>query len=559
MEQKRFQILFTSVGRRVELVQQFREAARRLRISLCIWGADITPTAPAMCFCDEKVIVPRIKDHAYIPTLLKLCRENEIDALIPTIDTDLLLLAENRERFDAIGTTVWVGSPEKVRLCRDKRLTAEYFHSIGLQSPSPVDDIKVYSGGFPAFIKPKDGSSSINAYRVDNEDDLIARAVQIEGYIVQPFVSGREFTVDIFCDNHGEPVYITPRLRVAVRSGEVLKTQIVQDPQIIQEMKQLVQDFRPRGALTVQLIQDDHTGVNQYIEINPRFGGGAPLSMKAGADSAMALLQILCEKTVNYQENAAKNGAVYSRFDQSVCIREQTEWKHTEQNRISAVIFDLDDTLYPEKAYIHSGFRAVARVLPFVEKVEERLWNYFEAGLPAIDALLHDLHIEDTATRSECLKAYRTHQPQIQLYPEVPELLRKLQERQILIGILTDGRPEGQRAKLQALGLFQLVDSVMITDELGGPQFRKPNDLPFRIMQGRMQVPYEQMVYVGDNLQKDFIAPETLGMSCVYFCNPDGLYSKTKQSRYIEVERLQDLFRLFSLEESVAVPERLVP
>lgn len=558
MEKKRFQILFTSVGRRVELVQQFHEAARRLEISLCVWGADITPTAPAMCFCDEKAIVPRIKDKAYIPTLLELCRENKIDALIPTIDTDLLLLAENRERFDAIGTTVWVGSPEKVHLCRDKRLTAEYFHSIGLQSPSPVDDVKVYNGGFPAFIKPKDGSSSINAYRVDNEEDLIARAAQIEGYIIQPFISGREYTVDIFCDDRGNPVYITPRLRTAVRSGEVLKTQIAQDTQIIQEMKKLVQDFCPRGALTVQLIRDERTGNDQYIEINPRFGGGAPLSMKAGADSAMALLQILCGKTVNYQENAARNNAVYSRFDQSVCIRERTDWK-IGQSGFSAVIFDLDDTLYSEKAYIRSGFRAIARVLPFVEKVEERLWSYFEAGLPAIDALLHDLHIEDTATRSECLKAYRTHQPQIQLYPEVPKLLRQLHEKQIQIGILTDGRPDGQRAKLQALDLLSLVDTVIITDELGGPQFRKPNDIPFRIMQGRMQVPYEQMIYVGDNLQKDFIAPETLGMSCVYFRNSDGLYSKKKQSRYIEFERFQDLFQLFSLEDGVAVPERLVP
>ena len=74
-----------------------------------------------------------------------------------------------------------------------------------------------------------------------------------------------------------------------------------------------------------------------------------------------------------------------------------------------------------------------------------------------------------------------------------------------------------------------------------------------------MQVPYEQMIYVGDNLQKDFIAPETLGMSCVYFRNSDGLYSKKKQSRYIEFERFQDLFQLFSLEDGVAVPERLVP
>jgi HAD superfamily hydrolase (TIGR01549 family) len=107
----------------------------------------------------------------------------------------------------------------------------------------------------------------------------------------------------------------------------------------------------------------------------------------------------------------------------------------------------------------------------------------------------------------------------------VKELLKKLRERGIKLGIITDGRPEGQRAKLEALGLYELVDSVLITDELGGVQFRKPNDIAFRIMQARLGVPYGQMLYVGDNPAKDFHAPRALGMQWLYFRNGDGLYS----------------------------------
>lgn len=314
-------LLFTSVGRRVELMQAFRSAAQALGLELTLYGADITPTAPALCFCDQTVIVPRIRTPEYIPALLDICQKEKIDALIPTIDTDLLILSQNKERFAAIGTRVMISAPDKIALCRDKRLTADYFHSVGLESPVPVDDAAAYKGGFPAFIKPKDGSSSIFAYKVNDRAELAAYASQVPDYIIQPFISGTEYTVDIFCDFDGAPIFITPRIRQAVRAGEVLKTQIAQDLRIIEEMKQLIRDYRPCGPITVQLIRQETTGTDYYIEINPRFGGGAPLSMMAGANAAQALLRLLTGEQLPYMPNAAEDGAVYSRFDQSVRVQ----------------------------------------------------------------------------------------------------------------------------------------------------------------------------------------------------------------------------------------------
>ena len=116
-------------------------------------------------------------------------------------------------------------------------------------------------------------------------------------------------------------MFITPRIRLAVRSGEVLQTQIDQDDRIIEEMLALVADYKPQGQITVQLIREKGTQDDYYIEINPRFGGGAPLSIKAGADSAAAMLRVLNGETVPYQPGAAENGAVYSRFDQSIRIK----------------------------------------------------------------------------------------------------------------------------------------------------------------------------------------------------------------------------------------------
>lgn len=532
---KRVSILFTSIGRRVELVQAFRSAAKRLGIKLAIIGADISDTAPALAYCDESVIVPRISSPEYIPALIQVCQEKSVHALVPTIDTDLLLLSKEKQRFAEIGTTVFVSDADKIAICRDKRVTSEYFASIGLHAPVAVSDIAQYSGGFPAFIKPIDGSSSIGANRADHYEDLKMYAKQLDSYVIQPFASGTEYTVDIFCDTHGEPIYITPRVRVAVRGGEVLKTRIHHEESIISEMHTLIRSFKPCGPITVQLIRNEACGVNQYIEINPRFGGGAPLSVKAGADAAEAMLRLLSGETLNYCPKAAAEDAVYSRFDQSVCLNPG------KRGSVWAAIFDLDDTLYSEKEYVRSGYRKIAQLLPQIRNAEEKLWSAFEQGKPAIDTVLQDAGLWNEDLKAKCLEVYRQQEPDIHLYDGVRQMLMQLRECGVKIGIITDGRPEGQRKKLEALGLYDLVDHVVITDELGGPAFRKPCDIAFRIMQTRFNIPYESMVYVGDNPAKDFHAPKALGMQWIYFENRDGLYSHGTGANGKKVTTIRDL------------------
>jgi len=317
-------ILFTSVGRRVELMQAFHSAADKLKMELSIFGTDITETAPALYYCDKSIQICRIDNLEYIPQLLNICRKNKINAVIPTIDTDLLLLSQNKQKFENVGTKVYIGAPDKIAICRDKRLTGEFFGSCGLKAPKAYDNISKYQGGYPAFIKPLDGSSSIDAYMVKNEEELGTYSLKIKDYIIQPYIDGTEYTIDIFCNYNGMPVYITPRTRMAVRSGEVLKTKICQDEKMILEMQKLIKKFKPCGQITVQLIKDKQTEENYYIEINPRFGGGAPLAIKAGADSAQALLLDLLGQELPYQSYAALDSAIYSRFDQSICVQEGT-------------------------------------------------------------------------------------------------------------------------------------------------------------------------------------------------------------------------------------------
>lgn len=505
-------ILFTGVGRRIELLQAFRNAALVLNKNLKIYGADMTEAAPAFAYCDYVRKVVSMKDEEYINNLLQICINDHIDLLIPTIDTDLLVLSENKEKFETIGTLVMISVPDMIRICRNKNYTSQFFLNCGLHAPMPVNDWKKYKNGYPAFIKPKDGSSSINTFKVKNEIELEMYAKQIKDYIIQPFIEGKEYTIDIFCDWNGEPISIIPRERLQIRAGEVLKTKITMDETIIKEARVLCKTFKPCGPITVQLIRDKNTGIDYYIEINPRFGGGVPLSMKAGARSAEVILKMLDKEKTEYCTDIA-DGAIYSRFDQSVCIIEG-------KSQIKGVIFDLDDTLYSEKEYIRSGYKVLSDYLG--GGYEEKLWNYFKAGKPAIDEVLKELGRE--TQKETFLQIYRCHKPVIHLYDGVSEFLEDLRRKDIKIGIITDGRPEGQNNKIKVLGLKQLVNDIIITDQLGGIQFRKPCDIAFRIIQTRWKLPASQIIYVGDNSIKDFQAPQQLGMKSIFFMNIDGLY-----------------------------------
>ena len=191
---------------------------------------------------------------------------------------------------------------------------------------------------------------------------------------------------------------------------------------------------------------------------------------------------------------------------------------------IKVAVFDLDDTLYSEKDYVRSGYEAIASEFPQINDMAEKLWVVFERGGKAIDEVLASEKLLSEETKAKCLQIYRNHKPNIELYSYVIETLERIRMQGIKLGIITDGRPEGQRAKIEALGIADLFDKIIITDELGGIEFRKPNLEAFIKMKEHFDISYNKMLYVGDNINKDFIAPQKLGMKSVWFKNELGLY-----------------------------------
>ncbi|MFP4418160.1 MAG: ATP-grasp domain-containing protein [Chitinispirillaceae bacterium] len=318
-------ILILSAGRRVELVKCFKNAARKIDMNSKVVACDSSKYAPALYFADKQYLLPLIKDPGYIQAIIDICIAEKIALVVPTIDTDLLLLAENRDRIEAeAGAAVLISKLDTVRLCRDKILTHRFLQKNGFRVPELYDTKSVFAGEvkYPLFIKPKSGSSSVNAFKVRSRTDFECYLKMIEDPIIQCFIQGDEYSVDVFLDFEGNPVSIVPRLRMATRNGEISKGKIIKEETIIREIEQLMKSLKAIGHITVQLIKND-TGI-YFIEINPRFGGGAPMSIYSGADSCEYILRLLRGDKLTYRQQY-KDGIIYLRYDQCVCINDDME------------------------------------------------------------------------------------------------------------------------------------------------------------------------------------------------------------------------------------------
>ena len=188
---------------------------------------------------------------------------------------------------------------------------------------------------------------------------------------------------------------------------------------------------------------------------------------------------------------------------------------------MKAVLFDLDDTLYPERTYVHSGFAAVAAfleratgnpaaaLLARLEQLHER-----DGRGRLFDTLLGELEIHDPGRilTLACIHAYRAHTPRIAPFPDVPVTLQSLRADGMLLGLVSDGMASVQRRKLDALdGIAELLDVVVLTDELGHEHW-KPSPLPFQIACAMLGVSCAEAVYVGNDPRKDFTGAKSAGL-----------------------------------------------
>ncbi len=316
-------VLITSAGRRVSLLNFFKNELTKIFPEGKVYVTELEPsTAPAAQVADKYFEVKRVTDKEYIKQLIQICKENNISLLIPTIDTELPVLAKNRSLFEESGIQVVVSDPELIDCFQDKRTTHTFFEERGIQSPRVYekDNYKI-----PFFVKPYNGSRSINTYKIISEDYIMPYLFKDETLMFLEYLSPEiydEFTCDMYYDRNGKIKCIVPRKRIEIRGGEVSKGKTVKNG-LIDFLYEHLNDIKGmRGCVAAQFFknkrnQNDIVG----IEINPRFGGGYPLTHLAGANFVKWIIEeYINNKSVGTQLNNWKDKLLMLRYDDEILV-----------------------------------------------------------------------------------------------------------------------------------------------------------------------------------------------------------------------------------------------
>ena len=312
-------ILITSAGRRGELVKIWKETAlSTLGPAAIVYANDLRPSLSAGCLlADQSFSICRCTDPDYTSQLLEQCLANGIRLVIPTIDTELQVLAAARETFSAAGVQVVISDPELVRQCRDKRCTAELFSSLSIPSPNILDASNLT---FPCFMKPVGGSCSQGIKALPSPEYLAPVDISNPANLFQELVPGHwiEYTIDLYYSKSSDLLGCVPRQRLEVRGGEISKG-ITRKDKILQFIKtSLARLEGARGVVTMQIFADPSREQILGIEFNPRFGGGYPMSHAAGAEyPAMLIKEYLLGESLSFSEEW-KSNLVMLRFDTMV-------------------------------------------------------------------------------------------------------------------------------------------------------------------------------------------------------------------------------------------------
>lgn len=308
---KPINILILSAGTRNKIVQYFKKT---LGENGKVIATDMSTIAPAIYEADKYYIVPRITEPGYIDIILDICKKENISGVLSLIDPELSLLAENEDKFKAVGTTVIGSSYELCERALDKMQMFEWLRSHGYNcAKSYVDkneffaDVKTGKANYPVFVKPVRGSASIAISKVfDNETvDLLFN--HSDNLMIQEYLDGQEIGADCYIDLlSGELVSVFTKKKIVMRAGETDKSVSFKDDKLFELIKKFVNESGWRGQIDIDIFEIN--GEYYISEVNPRFGGGYPHAYECGADHMKLIVNNLngivnSDVIGNYKEN----------------------------------------------------------------------------------------------------------------------------------------------------------------------------------------------------------------------------------------------------------------
>jgi carbamoyl-phosphate synthase large subunit len=258
---------------------------RRLRaLGLRVVAADADPAAAGGALADASVTVPRADDPAFVDALVDAAAAFDVDALISTVAEELPALTEDVDRLSRAGVATWLPDLAAVDLCCDKDAFAGRMAAAGVAHPATATTPRELAGvPGPWVVKPRRGRGSRGLQLLDNREAVLAALIRDPDVIAQTRLTGREFTADTLVDRGGDLLTVVPRWREETRAGISVKGATFDSEAVTDLVARALGAVGLTGPGNVQgFVSAD--GAVTVVEINPRFSGGLPLSLAAGAD-----------------------------------------------------------------------------------------------------------------------------------------------------------------------------------------------------------------------------------------------------------------------------------
>lgn len=280
-------ILLLSSGTRNKIVQYFKETLSGKGKVIC---TDMSTLAPSIYEADKYYIVPRMTAPGYLDVILAICENEKIDGVLSLIDPELSLLAKNKDKFEAVGTTVIGSSYELCEMSLDKFEMFKWLTNHGYKCAKSYmnkeeffEDVEVGKVKYPVFVKPARGSASIAISKVYDKETVELLFAHDENLMIQEFLDGQEIGADVYIDMiSGEIISIFTKKKIVMRAGETDKAVSFKDKKLMELIKKFVSEAGYRGQIDIDVF--DVNGEYYISEVNPRFGGGYPHAYESGAD-----------------------------------------------------------------------------------------------------------------------------------------------------------------------------------------------------------------------------------------------------------------------------------
>lgn len=308
-------VLFCSVGRRAKLLQNFKDFNSNVELL----ATDCSPYAPALYSADRQFISPRIDDSTYLSYILNLCKDNKVQAITTLIDPEIEILANNRNLFIENGVLPLCPSSETAQLCFDKFKMYEFLVANDISTVLTYDSLESFKIGlenkkvsFPVFIKPRTGSASFGAEKIQDLKQLESQISKHEKnyFIIQELMGGDDIDVDVYVDCISrKAVSAFAKKKIETKIGGASKTISFKDQALFETIQRIVPKFSFYGPIDIDFFYKD--GTYFLSEINPRFGGAYVHAYGAGVN-----FYELIQNNVNNIENVERFGA----YDEDVIM-----------------------------------------------------------------------------------------------------------------------------------------------------------------------------------------------------------------------------------------------